>query len=568
MTLHSDASMTIQHLDEFTLLALASGHFDAETREQYMRHVSACESCGRMYANNAEVWAALVLEEKVKPPSPEAKERLFRQIRASAQPSALDWSLELTKRLRVLLHAEPILDLRRWDMLREDISTQHYDSVALAMRVLDRIVESTGLGADVDENTVIRSLEPLLHRLDNLVDARPKATDQRQYLERLLGRLRNDADARRPFKLEYTDLNDSPPKKRFFEIRLIEEHFASDERTVLRLSKEAANLFLGALNLEIEDEQAAIEAVVQSQLDRGRFDEAVQAARDAKFRSQQLQEKIERLLRETRRDISSVDWLKAVPQDLREAREHITGRLRIERQIISSARERLEHLEQGSREAQRVALIADLMDDCFDRHLRLHEVLMTAHSVFFREQERQAFIPRRLMHLPDLFAGVLEPLMMATKADAIKALSEAMPTLLGVNAPSMLSLADLITGLLRPRRIEFSLSVPTHKQNWQEASLDRVRFSETTQLAAQDYLQQVPALLSTLIDRAGQAGEPEAVLEYLGLRTLQAFETDQTTGLQVRRVEQSWQAWGFFGDDLELELFSDAVNVDMMEEAQ
>jgi hypothetical protein len=547
--------MMIQHPDEATLADLAFGHVHGEEREEYMRHVMACQMCSDIYAKHAEVWAALTLEESAQELPPDIKRNLMHRIQESQSVIRLDqqWSPELTQRLRVLLHAYPILELRRWDALREDVDTRHYDSVSLAMRVLDRIVESTGLGADVDQDTVMRSLELLLFALDRSINSTPDAQRHRTYLERLLGRLRNDADARRPFKLEYTDFAKGEAVRRVLELRLIEERFVSDERTVLRLSNEAVNLFLGALNLEIEDAQAAAEAVIQSQLERGRFDEAVQSAREAKFRSQQWQEKVEQILRSTRRDVFSVDWLEVVPRELREAVEHIDARLRVERLIAEMARERLEHLALGSPEARHVALIADLIEDCFDRHLRLHEVLITARSVFFREQERQAFLPRRVTHLPNLFTDALEPLMLAQRREALGVLEEAVPTLLGANAPGVFSLEALITGLLRPRRAETSSSVAVENKVWREADADLERFPPEIKAAANAYFQQLPATLSELLDRAGQSREPEAVLECLSLQALQAFETAPSLGLLVRRAERRLEAQGFWGDDLELE---------------
>ena len=62
--------------------------------------------------------------------------------------------------------------------------------------------------------------------------------------------------------------------RRFVEFRLIEDRHHAIEGTVLRLSNEAINLFLGAFELDIEDAQAAAEAVVRSQLERGKFHEA------------------------------------------------------------------------------------------------------------------------------------------------------------------------------------------------------------------------------------------------------------------------------------------------------
>ena len=49
---------------------------------------------------------------------------------------------------------------------------------------------------------------------------------------------------------------------------------------VLRAEADGINLFLRSLDMDLEDAQAAVEAVMQVQLQRGRYDLALQAARE------------------------------------------------------------------------------------------------------------------------------------------------------------------------------------------------------------------------------------------------------------------------------------------------
>ena len=55
-------------------------------------------------------------------------------------------------------------------------------------------------------------------------------------------------------------------------MRLLEDRHHPDGRVVLALSTGAANLFLRSLDLDIEDGQIATEAIVRTQLARGKFD--------------------------------------------------------------------------------------------------------------------------------------------------------------------------------------------------------------------------------------------------------------------------------------------------------
>ena len=61
--------------------------------------------------------------------------------------NAAIWPPALTQRFRVLLHALPLFQARINDPMR-DPENRHYDSMALAMKVLNLIIENTGLGSE------------------------------------------------------------------------------------------------------------------------------------------------------------------------------------------------------------------------------------------------------------------------------------------------------------------------------------------------------------------------------------------------------------------------------------
>src|SRR5438105_15829805 len=59
------------------------------------------------------------------------------------------WPVDLTRRLRVLLHTLPLDGVRRGDAIR-DAELRHYDGLALALRVLDVVIDRLGLEAEAD----------------------------------------------------------------------------------------------------------------------------------------------------------------------------------------------------------------------------------------------------------------------------------------------------------------------------------------------------------------------------------------------------------------------------------
>ena len=189
---------------------------------------------------------------------------------------------------------------------------------------------------------------------------------------------------------------------------------------MLRLSPEAVNLSLRLLDLDIEDAQAAAEAIVRSQLVRGRFEEALASARASRMQSLRFREKIMSVIRQTRRDVDRLDWRDAVPALLQDAIEHVARRLDAEAAILEVAQERLELLSGGAtdggktrgdtRGLEAVARVAAITRECRLGHVELHEHLMVARNAFLDAQARQSFVPAPLTPRPDLAAEVLEPL--------------------------------------------------------------------------------------------------------------------------------------------------------------
>jgi hypothetical protein len=543
---------TMKHPLENHLLAYAAGRLSDEENRDLEAHLLICQDCRDVVEKHLDLVMLLTQADGALPIPEGWEERLMARVSPERQVMQ-SWNMPLTRRLRVLLHTRPMLELRDWDLRREP-QTQHFDSLTLAMRVFDVVIESMGLGSDADSATVFRALLPLLRQMDHWDGVALTLAQHQDFTERLLGRLRNDQEARRPFRFEYTDFVLGKAMVRVLELRLLEERFSpTGEGFVLQLSSEAINLFLNAFNLDIEDAQVALEAVIQSQLERGRVAEAAQAAQDARLRSVQFRDKIERILLETRRDLSRVDWRETVPQVLKEALLHVDSRLKVEQHITLTALERLDALTQGTKEAREVALIAGLMEDCQDRHIELQRILLGASNVFFNEQDRQAFMPRPSVHWTHVSSHILEPLLEMSRVEALKLTQQTSVILLGTAVPPVFSLSNLIAWCLRPKRQAPLERVAQASTDWTEMTPDQLRFPSAVQSDALGYLQNLPVKLSDVLQQANH--EPLAVREYLGLQTLQAFESDLKTGLQVDALGSMFVQAGFYGHDLQITAF-------------
>lgn len=473
-------------------------------------------------------------------------------------PPPEPWHRGLTHRLRVLLHMAPLHDLRQSDA-RRDPELRHYDALALAMKVMDLIVDSAGLDREVDRDVVEQALGPLLAAMDEAAGLVPERPRHAAMVDRVLAGLRNDGERRRPFEVTYTDLDaDGRAVRRKLEFRLVMDHLHPAGGTVLRLSNEALNLYLNALDLDIEDAQAAAEAVVESQLARGRLDDAAQAARNARWQSLRYGEKVGAILRDTRRDVESVDWRRDVPRLLADALSHIELRLAVERNILSTADERLGIMSPGEPGARALAEVSALISDCRLRHLDLHDRLMRSRNIFLDEQARQTFAWSVPAAWPNLLGEVLEPAMRADQRLASEHLDALFPDFFGGQAPSVPSLSELVGWCLRPRRdivrTDIALVAPD-LTNAPAESLDGVRFDAAAVRAVERALSTVtrPTSLSELLDVVADGGE-RAPLELMTLVALQYFapEDDADLPLVVRRGAGTLARHGFAGDELEI----------------
>jgi len=466
------------------------------------------------------------------------------------------WTRELTRRLRVLLHTVPLDAIRRSDAIR-DADLRHYDGLALALRILDVVIDRIGLETEADREVVSRVLRPALSAMDAAAGVPTSAESHERIIDKLLAGLRNDGDARRPFREEYISVDGAGQAQRHaLEFRLLFDAFHPSGRTVLRPSAEACNLYLRLLDLDVEDAQAAAEAVVESQLARGRFDEAVQSARHARIQSVRFRDKVLQILRDTRRDVDGVDWRVEAPQTLNESLSHLERRVAVERGILKAADERLEIMaeeEAGSRRA--VAQVAALTRECLLRHAELHEQLIGARNVFLDAQARQAFAPKPSRPLPDLGDDVLEPLLRMPLAHAARVVERAFPLFVGPYVPVGASLDELVLWMLQPRRPQPQQEIPIEPIDAADLEAELRRYPPEVRAAAASLLDAADGdiRLSDLLLEAREARASNAVLEVIALLVLQGFATEDRDNVGVaaelisgRRLDDTL----FYGDDL------------------
>lgn len=454
------------------------------------------------------------------------------------------WNADITRRMRTLLHALPLFRLHHSDTIvgGQGGEFAHYDAFAIAFRIFDLVIENTGLENEPEAEDIPGLLTPTLTAMDMAAGVPVDPERHRRMGQRVVDWLTNSAGHGEPYPVDYTDFDGSTAKRRSLSVEILGRRYRPGGRIVPRLSAEITNLYLSALDLPIEDQQIAVEAVMSAQIKRGSFSEALRSARQAHALSVQYRERLELILRETQRNAVAVDWREEVPTLLGAARQHIEERQITERQIRQGAEDKLNALEMGSPEARQLAEVVELVDRCFNQHGALLVRLIQALPTFLNEQARQAFVPQYARTAPDLPRDVLEPFMALPQAIALGSADYLAGQFVPPRPPGLLSLIDLIEWCLRPRVEARSHSVDVAEREMEAIEDEPLRWSQEEWEQASAVLNGIrePVRLSALLDHLHDEGASETVIEVVVLHALFAFApNEESTGTSPLRAEKA-----------------------------
>jgi hypothetical protein len=435
------------------------------------------------------------------------------------------------RRQKALARTGPLHELEASKAMR-DGDWSAYDLRALALAALDRVMEHMGLEYGATHDQIVGELAPLASAANPAADAGERSRVATTVLAALL----NDRNRREAFQSGYSDFSGAEGHaRRVLSFRLLQEVEAPDGSVVLRATDEAINLFYSALDHDIEDAQSAAEAVLRSQMSRGLLDRAVATAREARFRSLQFGEKIERALRAARRDLRQVDWGGDVSPMLDAAVSHLKERMTVERELLRSARGQLERAEPTQLSA--AAELVELVEDCRTRHVQLQKQILEARPTFMAEQERQVFAPRAAAPLPELERELLMPLLVASRAEAAPVLKAFSRAAAGPCVQRQVRLCGLVDLLLQPRRERYDGAAEWAEPELVQCDAELRCFNPAEEAVIETLLEGLdePRRLSHLLEAARDAcgpegddpeARPDAAAEMMRLVALFAFSPE------------------------------------------
>lgn len=350
----------------------------------------------------------------------------------------------LARRLKALACTAPLHDLdARKANLAGEYSTYAMAEVALAAIDLVTLHMDFDTGADHDE---------IIHRLLPRVAAQApgRSTEEHERVARwVLENLINVGSVDRGFRAVYgTFGTDGGYVRRDYDFKLIEE-VPGPGGVYLRTTDEAVNVLVGALDTDVTSAQIAAEVKLEVLINRGRLADAQLAAEQARYRTVQYAESLRRALEATRRDVRAVDWLRAVPDMINEALDHVADRYRHENAILTNIRKARDEAEDPEHK-RRAAELVDIVKDCIRRHTQLQSRLLEAGPLFRAEQDRQAFATLPARAGLDVYGQLLAPLLPLPVERASRVTEAFFTHGTGLRTPLAVRVGDLVDVLLTP----------------------------------------------------------------------------------------------------------------------
>lgn len=213
------------------------------------------------------------------------------------------------------------------------------------------------------------------------------------------------------FREEYFDCADGVWKfEEFRYLRIVVDEVSG--KALLRLGDAGAIIHIGMLDLD-DAFAAEIEAeIIRRAIARGRFDDAVEAAKRALKRSQKYRADLIGHLVQARRSLDGGGWVENALPLLEEARRHLEERQRDDQTVVLAVENKIAVLDDDPESLAKAVRVRELVGDCRRIHAALFVEVCQANEAF-RAMQIRAFAVRRMEDLPDPEDGVLLPLLRA-----------------------------------------------------------------------------------------------------------------------------------------------------------
>ncbi|MEU5980285.1 hypothetical protein [Streptomyces sp. NPDC047315] len=424
------------------------------------------------------------------------------------------------RRTSVLARAAPLhrIDQRQaWQQFPAGL----YDPRTLALAALEAVVSRQGMEVEATTEDVVGFLTALAG-----ASAPEREEDEHRAVARfVLRELLNDAQGGEEFDVSYSDYR-AGHQRVTVSLRFLEEGFGRHGQVVLKATAPAINLLLAGLEYDVEDEQAATDAMLRRQVSTGRWGRAEESAADSLKLSLLYGERVRAALEDTGRNVRAVDWKHEVPQLLRAARSHLGERQQVERELMEWTRQARNEVTDPDVRHTCVRVLR-LLERAHLRHTQLLASVIDARPMFLRFQAEQRFRPTPRLGVVGVQEDLLEPLLELGLVEAEVVASLFADGVAGPVVPRLPRLREWWELLLAPVREVREVFADEEVELVAEEARERGLYSEADVTAVRGVLEGAlgaPVRLSVLVEQALEHGEEAADL--LAVSVLQAYAPD------------------------------------------
>lgn len=362
-----------------------------------------------------------------------------------------DWDIaiptddaSIVRRRRALAPIQVLTGIERTKSSLDGGFWHRYDLFNIALAVIDQVALAMGISAGRTWDETVE------YAIGQAARQAPDAerTQWRTVAERVVVSLVT-VDMETVEYLVHAEAGPAWKQQRF---RLLYVHTGGEGSEYLRASEQAINIFIDALDLDIEAAQIANEAQLAALIKRGAVESAVQIARHARYRSIQYQERIRRIIADTLIDPDTHDWIEEVPALLDGALAHVRERLEAEAALLEAVAERRFAAQDQGRLRAANQLI-EILRECRHRHNELHTHLIGARTRLRQSLDDRFARPPRTTHRAQLGTDLLGPYLARPTAPAAAIADRMLATVGGQTARWLPPLDLLAEELCAPTRV-------------------------------------------------------------------------------------------------------------------
>ncbi|ASU79054.1 hypothetical protein CDG81_13020 [Actinopolyspora erythraea] len=350
----------------------------------------------------------------------------------------------ITRRRRALAPIQVLTDIERTKTSLDGEFWEHYDLFTLSLAVVDQVALAMGIsaGRTWDEIVEYAAKQAARQHPDGGV------SEWDTVAERVVVSLVTTEVETVPYLSHTLD----GPRWLAQRFRLLYMQASGTEGTEhLRASEQAINIFLEALDLDIEAAQIANEAQLSALIERGAVESAVQIAQHERYRSVQLLERIRRIVADTLLDPDTHDWIEDVPALLGRSLDHVKARLDAEAELLEAVTDRRAELDDPHR-LDAANQLVEVLRECRHRHDQLHRHLINARSKLREAVDDRLSRSTRAVSRSEIGKDLLSPYMRNSVREAAASCERMMAAVGGVGSRWMPAMSTLIEELCAPPR--------------------------------------------------------------------------------------------------------------------